>query len=81
MKTILTTTATVLALAAPSWAASVSALDANGDGLVTLDEVQAVSPEITLEEFASVDANADGSLSDEEIAAAKEAGSLQESDD
>ena len=34
MKVFLTTTAAVLALAAPTWAASFSELDANGDGIL-----------------------------------------------
>lgn len=77
MKTILATTAAVLALAAPTWAASVSELDANGDGVVTIDEMQAAYPEITAEEFAAVDTNADGAVDDEELSAAEEAGLLQ----
>lgn len=72
MKTIFATTATLLALAAPTWAASVSDLDANGDGMVTIEEVQVVNPDITAEEFAAMDANADGSLSDEELSAVQE---------
>ena len=80
MKTILTTTAAVLALSAPSWAASVSELDGDGDGAVTIDELQVAYPEITAEEFAAMDTNADGVLDDEEISAAQEAGSLPESD-
>lgn len=80
MKTILTTTAAVLALSAPSWAASVSELDGDGDGAVSLEELQTAYPEITAVEFAEMDTNADGALDDEEISAAKEAGTLPESD-
>lgn len=72
MKTILATTAAIFTLAAPTWAASVAELDANADGLVTLEEVQAVYPETTAEDFTAMDANADGSLSDEELSAVPE---------
>ncbi|MDO5758659.1 MAG: EF-hand domain-containing protein [Rhodobacterales bacterium] len=72
MKTMLMTSAAVLALAAPSWAASVSDLDTNGDGAVTLEEVQAAAPDVTAEEFEAMDTNADGSLSDEELGAAQQ---------
>ena len=39
MKVFLTTTAAVLALAAPTWAASFSELDANGDGMVGILDI------------------------------------------
>ncbi|WP_380055474.1 hypothetical protein ACFE33_00500 [Falsihalocynthiibacter sp. SS001] len=72
MKTVLTTTAAILAFTAPVLAASVSELDANGDGMVTIDELKAVNPEVTAEEFAAMDTNGDGSLNDEELSAAEE---------
>ncbi|MEM8823338.1 MAG: EF-hand domain-containing protein [Pseudomonadota bacterium] len=75
MKAILTTTAaSLLLLAVPAWAAS--EMDTDGDGNVTLEEVQAAMPEITAEMFASMDTDADGVLSDVEITAATEAGLL-----
>ena len=76
MKTILTTTAAILALATPSLAVSLSELDANGDGVVTLKEVQAVYPEITAKEFSTVDTNGDGSVDEKEVRAAEKAGLL-----
>lgn len=83
VRTLFTTTATLLALAATSWAASereiVSKLDTNSDGVLTLKEVQADYPEITAEEFAKVDTNADGAVDEEEIRAAQKAGLLPES--
>lgn len=81
MKAILTTTAAVLALAAPTWAADVSELDTDGDGVVTLEELQAAYPEIAAEDFAVMDTNADGVLDDEELSAAQGAGLLPESDE
>lgn len=61
-------------LAGPALAAT--EIDSNGDGLVTLDEAQAVYPEITAESFSAMDRNADGALDDAEIVAAQEAGML-----
>ena len=42
-------------------------VDANGDGVMTVDEVQAVYPDITAETFAEVDTNNDGVLDDAEM--------------
>lgn len=53
--------------------------DANGDGMLTLDEVQAIYPEITAETFSAMDANADGALDDTEVAAAQDAGMMPKS--
>ncbi len=73
MMTLIALTVTGLSVAGlPAWAAT--EVDANGDGVMTLDEVQAVYPEITAETFASVDMDADGALSDEEMVAAQEKG-------
>tara|TARA_R110000796_G_C14564298_1_gene435173 strand:+ start:78 stop:323 length:246 start_codon:yes stop_codon:yes gene_type:complete len=80
VKVFLTTTAAVLALAAPTWAASFSELDANGDGMVTLDEVEAVHSDVTAEAFAAMDTNMDGVLDEAEVSAAQEAGLLPQSD-
>ena len=51
-----------------------AALDTDGDGMVSLAEVQAVVADFTEEQFAGVDANADGMLDEAELAAAVEAG-------
>ncbi len=65
-------------------AASVSAedlmLDANADGMVTLEEVQAVMPEVTAEAFVAMDSNGDGALDDAELSAAMDAGLLPSDD-
>ena len=53
--------------------------DANGDGMLTLDEVQAVFPEINAESFSAMDTNADGALDDTEVAAAQDAGLMPKS--
>ncbi len=49
-------------------------VDANGDGLMTVDEVQAVYPDITAEIFAEVDTNNDGVLDDAEMVSGQEKG-------
>ena len=73
--------ATAAAVALPAFAMGQGAaeLDANGDGVLTIDEVQAVYPEITAESFSSMDLNADGALDDAEIVNAQKAGSVPKS--
>lgn len=51
-------------------------VDADGDGLLSFEEVQAVWPETTPESFAEMDADADGVLTDEEVKAAQDAGMM-----
>lgn len=63
-----------LLLAGTSFAVAQSALDTDGDGMVSLAEVQAVVADFTEEQFAGVDTNADGMLDEAELAAAVEAG-------
>lgn len=74
MKTILMSAVAAVALTAPAWAQT--DLDANADGMVTLDEVQAANPDITAEDFSAMDTDSDGVLSPEEVGAAQEAGQL-----
>lgn len=66
----------IMAGSLATWAAAATEVDANGDGMLTLDEVQAVFPEITAESFSAMDANADGALDDSEVAAAQDAGMM-----
>lgn len=54
--------------------AGATEVDANGDGILSVAEVQAVYPEVTAEQFSAMDLNADGSLDNSEIQAAQEAG-------
>ena len=60
--------------AAPAFA--MTALDANGDGLVTFEEFLAAVPTVTEESFIAIDANGDGAIDAEEYAAAEQAGTL-----
>ncbi|MGJ8618006.1 MAG: hypothetical protein ACSHWS_14285 [Sulfitobacter sp.] len=66
----------VSALCLPAYAMGSGAaeVDANGDGLLSITEVQAVYPDVTAEQFSAMDLNADGSLDDAEVQAATEAG-------
>ena len=54
--------------------AAVTDADANGDGVLTIDEMQAVMPDITAESFSQMDTNADGALDSAEVKAAQTAG-------
>lgn len=48
--------------------------DANGDGVLSIDEVQAVMPDVTAEAFSAMDLNSDGALDEAEVQAAQDAG-------
>lgn len=70
-KTLMTLTA-LMSLSLPL--AAMEAVDADGDGLVTLEEMQAVHTDITEEQFTALDVNADGSLDADEYAAGVDGG-------
>ena len=72
------TMAALVTAISPALAMSDSAVevDTNGDGILSLEEVQAVWPSVTTEDFEKMDANADGSLDDTEIKTAEEAGMM-----
>ena len=74
MKTTLITLLGAATLAAPLWAAT--DIDANADGVLTIDEVQAAFPDITAETFSAMDVNADGALDSDEVVAAQAAGMM-----
>ncbi|WP_420587021.1 hypothetical protein [Ruegeria sp.] len=67
---------TAITLALPALAVAQSAADTNGDGVLTIEEVQAVMPDVDAEGFSAMDANGDGALDADEIAVAQEAGLL-----
>lgn len=66
------------ALCVPAFAMGQSAAeaDANEDGMLSLDEVQAVYPGVSADMFAAADLNGDGGLEDTEVTAAQQAGLL-----
>lgn len=57
-----------------------SSLDTNGDGVLTLDEVQASFPDMSADSFVAMDLNADGALNADEVVAAQEAGLMPVTD-
>lgn len=61
-------------------AATAEEIDTNGDGVLTIDEVLAVYPDLTSDSFTAMDLNADGALDAEEVAAAQEAGLMPASE-
>jgi hypothetical protein len=65
------------ALAAGPGLAQTSLPDANGDGVWSMEELQASVPDLTAETFAAIDANADGSVDATELAAAIDAGTIK----
>ncbi|MEL7100884.1 MAG: hypothetical protein AAGM84_18815 [Pseudomonadota bacterium] len=81
MKTKLTFAALSL-IAVPAFAMGAGAgdVDANGDGVLTIDEVQAVYPEVSTDAFTAMDLDASGTLDESEVAAAQEAGMMPASD-
>ncbi len=56
--------------------AEMSTVGANGDGLVTMEELQTAYPEVTAEQFSEFDANGDGAVDDAEMSAAEGSGLL-----
>ncbi|MDU8942247.1 EF-hand domain-containing protein [Ovoidimarina sediminis] len=60
--------------------ADMSALDTDGDGLVSFEEMIAAVPTVSEETFTTIDTNADGTLDAEEFAAAEAAGTLPPTD-
>lgn len=66
----------LLASAGPAFAEEVA--DINKDGVLTLDEVQAVWPDISIDTFLYLDRDGDGLLGPEEIVVAREEGLLAE---
>lgn len=55
-------------------------IDANGDALYSYPEVQAVLPDMSLDDFTALDANGDGMLDADEVAVGVEAGLLPAQD-
>ncbi len=68
--------ASVVCIGIPALAigAGIQDVDANADGVLTIDEVQSTYPEITVDTFSAMDVNSDGALDEAEVAAAQEAG-------
>ena len=74
MRPLILTLAAVLT--ASSTLAQMSDVDTDEDGMASYDEVIAVYPGVTEDQFAEMDTNGDGSLDEAEMTAAIESGSL-----
>ncbi len=75
MKKIVIQTVTVIALSATALSAQ-SEMDADGDGLLSYNELLAAYPEMTEENFTAIDTNSDGAVDADEMKVAEEAGLL-----
>jgi hypothetical protein len=63
---------------AQAWAGdALPVQDADGNGVFSLEEIQAAVPELTAETYAAIDSNADGGVDATELAAAIEAGTIK----
>lgn len=70
----------LVALPAAAMAADYVAADGNGDGMLSLEEVQAILPEVTTDIFIAVDADGDGLLNQDELAVAQTEGLMPAAD-
>jgi len=61
-------------------AADYMAADANQDGMLSYEEVQAILPEVTTDTFMAVDADGDGLINADELAMAQTEGLMPEAD-
>ncbi len=75
------TLAAAFVLAGISGAMAQDMIDANEDGMITLDEIMAIYPDVTEDAFIQADTNSDGVLDADELAAAQEAGILPSASD
>jgi Ca2+-binding EF-hand superfamily protein len=74
MKSVVTFLAALGLTTAVAFAQEVQ--DTDGNGTYSLEELQAVYPDLTEEGFGLIDANADGAVDADELAAAQAAGTL-----
>ena len=57
-----------LGFAGAAAAAEFSEVDADANGLASLEEIQAIAPDVTQADFDSYDSDADGALNEDEFA-------------
>lgn len=70
----------LITLPAAAFAADYVSADGNGDGMLSLEEVQAILPEVTTDTFIAVDADGDGLLNADELAVAQTEGLMPAAD-
>ncbi len=66
--TLMTAAVAGVLLGGAAFAAEFSEVDADSSGILSLEEVQAVAPDVTEDEFTSYDGDADGGLNEDEFA-------------
>jgi hypothetical protein len=66
--------AAMIAVPVFAMAQTMADIDVNGDGVLTIDEVQAVFADVSTDGFSAMDLNADGVLDADEALSAQEAG-------
>ncbi|MEZ5779407.1 MAG: EF-hand domain-containing protein [Paracoccaceae bacterium] len=76
MKKAVFTVVLGLATAGMAAAQGLTDMDADGNGSLSLAELQAVYPSLTDEGFVAIDTNADGAVDEAELTAAMDAGTL-----
>lgn len=64
------------AAAGAAFAATLTELDADANGTLSMAELQAAYPSLTEDGFTAIDANADGAVDEAEFTAAVDAGTL-----
>ncbi|WP_172298671.1 EF-hand domain-containing protein [Pseudoruegeria sp. HB172150] len=74
MKSAILSVAVLAATASISSALTLEQIDVNGDGSLTLAELQSVHPGVTDEVFTAADTDADGLINGDELASAQELG-------
>ena len=72
--------ASLVTLPMAAMAADYMAADSNEDGMLSLEEVQAILPEVTTDTFMAVDADGDGLINADELAVAQTEGLMPEAD-
>jgi hypothetical protein len=72
--------ASLITLPGVAMAADYMAADANQDGMLSYEEVQAILPEVTTDTFMAVDADGDGLINADELAMAQTEGLMPEAD-
>ena len=70
----------VLVAPATAFAADYIAADGNGDGMLSLEEVQSILPEVTTDLFITVDSDGDGLLNADDLAVAQTEGLMPAAD-
>ena len=63
-------------VAAPVLAQDMTTMDTDGDGMLSMEEMQATMPDMTEDTFTQVDTNADGMIDQAEYDAGVEAGTI-----